>query len=714
MSDTVPPAGSTRRELLKGLAAAGIVGLLPRSLAQTAGASDAAGGQRRVLDYLESLARPDHGYAFADQQRSHLTPTFAAIACYRILGAEIPRRDRLIEFVRTHHPRELKKLEQERRIFEYQQIQALAWLGADLGEFRERIGAIVVPQNYYRQYERHGHPIFQSETGLVQCHALLGLPLERLAPAFTDYVRTRRRANGSYNNTPAAEGGDGHAMNTLWGLRAAQLLGGADELRAETTAWLQACQRSGGGFTYQPQPAFAGVEDVAYARAATVALRLLGAAPKNRDACVAWVLSLATADGGFSDRPGWQSNPLATYCALETLEALGALDVLESLRRPAARKRVALPPDLKIFSAQLEAHGTGSPAEAVALAAALKIDLWGAKNAKPGWIERAQAIARARGAPVQFFVANEEYGTWVDVPGLGTYSHTSDLFAPADADFGQPVKRPEATSWREYRDTRIAEVMRARGRFFWQFGENEEFVRLLLDDSVARGGFAAISTFHFGNPDFTNTEPFLHRWRGQIPWVALQDAHGSEPWWWSDMTAGYRTLFLGREPTWDAWLEALERNWTVAVRHDPVSRDETWMHAGSDDVLEFVRAHENAWRWWGESPAVRRPLASLVVLRPEDEFEQGRPDRGIALRLRCAWQLTQPAPHRELATFESLVVDGQEREPVLVEDRQPRAPNGADRYRLLTLGEVGVGPHSATAIVRNVKTGKREQITVAF
>jgi Uncharacterized protein conserved in archaea len=712
MSDALPPMLPTRRELLKGLAAAGVVGLLPRSFAQ--GASGVTGARTRVLDYLESLARPDDGYAFADQQRSHLTPTFATIACYRILGAEIPRRERLIEFVRTHHPRELKKLEQDRRIFEYQQIQALAWLGADLGEFREKIHAIVVPQTYLRQYERHGYPIFQSETGLVQCHALLGLPLERLAPAFTDYVRGRRRANGSYNNTPATEGGDGHVMNTLWGLRAAQLLGGADELRAETAAWLQACQRPGGGFTYQPEPAFAGVEDVAYTRAATVALRLLDAAPKNRDACVAWVLSLATADGGFSDRPGWQSNPLATYYALETLDALGALDALEQVRRPAPRKRTVLPANLKIFSAQVEAHGTGSPAEAVALAAALKIDLWGAKNAQPGWIERAQAIARERNAPVQFFVANEEYGTWVDVPGLGTYSHTSDLFAPAGVDFGTAVKSAEATNWREYRDTRVAEVMRARGRFFWQFGENEEFVRLLLDDSVERGGFAAISTFHFGNPDFTNSEPFLQRWRGKIPWVALQDAHGSEPWWWSDMTAGYRTLFLGTEPTWDAWLEALERNWTVAVRHDPVSRGETWMHAGSEEVLEFVRARENTWRWWGESPPARRPLASLVVIRPEDEFEQGRPDTGVALRLRCAWAATQHAPHRELATFESLVVDGQVREPVLVEDPQRRAPNGADRYYLLTLGDVGAGPHSATATIRDVKSGKQEEITVAF
>mgnify|MGYP000095912231 CR=1 FL=1 len=156
-------------------------------------------------------------------------------------------------------------------------------------------------------------------------------------------------------------------------------------------------------------------------------------------------------------------------------------------------------------------------------------------------------------------------------------------------------------------------------------------MRALLDDSVERGGFAAISTFHFGNPDFTNSEPFLHRWRGQIPFIGLQDAHGNEPWWFADQTTGYRTLFLAEAPTWDGWLKALKENWVVAVRHDEMSRGETWMHSGSDEVRDFVQARENEWRWWsGEQGKSYRPMASLVALRPEDEFEVGRPAQGVA------------------------------------------------------------------------------------
>src|SRR5207237_6783708 len=124
---------------------------------------------------------------------------------------------------------------------------------------------------------------------------------------------------------------------------------------------------------------------------------------------------------------------------------------------------------------------------------------------------------------------------------------------PAGSNFGPSVADKGTLSWEEYRRQRLDPLQKANGHLVWQFGENEELVRLYLDDSLARGGYAAISTFHFGNPDFTNSEPFLYRWRGRIPFVALQDAHGPEPWWFSDMTTGFRKLFLATEPTWDGW-----------------------------------------------------------------------------------------------------------------------------------------------------------------
>jgi hypothetical protein len=670
------------------------------------------GALEEIARYLETLAREDGGYGWEDQAHSHLTPTYAVIGSYRALKIEVPRKDRVAAFVRDHHPAQLKKLEQERRVFDFQQAQALAWLGEDAPEIREKVRGWKQPVAYMKAYEQHGWPVFQSELGAFHCRKLFGLPLDDLAPHFIGYLDLRRRENGSFNNAPAADGGDGHVMNTWWGLQALDVLGRATEKKETTVEWLRACQRETGGFTWQPKPEFAGVEDIAYAWAALRALKLFSAAPRDRDACLAWIRSLVNADGGFSDRPGWLSNPLATFYALEALDALGSLHPLADLARRPAPSRRALPDGLKVYSAQLEAHGQGSPAEALDLARALRIHLWGAKNATPEWLATAQALANAQKVPVTFFVSNEEYGTWVNIPGFGTYSHTSDVIGPAKADIGPALAKQGAVTWPQFREQRLDALHRGRGRLVWQFGENEELVRLFLDDSVERDGFAAISTFHFGNPDFTNSEPFLHRWRGQIPFVALQDAHGPEPWWFADMTTGFRTLFLGTEPTWDAWLHALKENWVVAVRHDALSRQKTWMHSGSREVLEFVRAREDDWRWW-DNPAVARPLVSLVAVKPGAVFEAARPESGVMLRVRCAWENTpQGIAKTPITELVKLTVDGAEVTPALVQKK--KGPGYADIFHQFHFAAPAPGQHTATATFRVLGKDDEQQRSIAF
>ena len=702
-----------RRDMLKAITAASLsTAVLPEV---TLAAKSPTRNSPSVLQYLKGLSRADGGFAWEDQESSHLTPTFAVIGCFYLLKQSPPDKKRLAEFVRKHHPTQLKKLEQERRVFEFQQIQSLVWLGEDTSELREKIRAWTKPLTYLKQYEQHGYPLFQSEISVFACRALLGLPLDALSPHFTDYLDSRRRENGSFNNTPASDGGDGHVMNTWWGLQALNVLGRSEEKKRETVAWLRACQLPEGGFTFQPNPQFGGVDDVTYTWAAVRALKLLDATPANPEGCVAYLRSLENVDRGYGDRPGWLSNPMATYRALDTFQALDAQAPLISNRHaPIKNKKPArsLPKHLKVFTIQLEAHGCGSPVEAVELARSLRIHLWGAKNAKPQWISCAQKIADEQKVPVKFFVANEEYGTWVNVPGLGTYSHTSDIIAPAGVDLGPSLANHGVVSWPEFRQKRLAPLQRANGRLIWQFGENEELVRMYLDDSLERGGFAAISSFHFGNPDFTNSEPFLNRYRGQIPFVALQDAHGAEPWWFADMTTGFRTVFLATEPTWEGWLNALENNWVVAFRHDAVSHFKTWMHGGSSEVLEFVRANERDWRWW-DNPQIQRPLISMVAVRPEDEFEAERPTQGVMLRVRCAHEnTTQGLPKNPLVEFAKLVVDGLEVSAKLVEKKKGGAL--VDSFRQFHLLDPAPGKHSAVVTARVVSTKAVLSKTIEF
>jgi hypothetical protein len=700
---------TSRRSVLATAAAIGssfLVGGCAHTPRKTTAIPSIPQWRRSLLAYLQSLARPDGGYAFVDQDRSHLTPTYAVIGCYQLLRQEIPNRKQLAAFVRDNHPSRLKKLEQERRAFEFQQVQALIWLGDDAADFRERILAWRQPLAYMKQYERHGYPIFSSEiSGAFICRQLLGIPLADLAPVFTDYLDSRRRDNGSFNNTPAADGGDGHVINTMWGLRALHALGRSPPSPQQLIEWLNNCQLPSGGFTYQPNPPFSGIEDIAYTRAALQSLKLVNASPPHPNKCASFIRTLFNSDGGFSDRAGWLSNPLATYYALDALDALGALDYwTANLPRPTGS--VPLPANLKIFSAQFEAHGQGSPIEAVELAAALKIHLWGAKNAKSEWLTTAQSIADNRKIPLKFFTSNEEYGTWVDVPGLGSYSHTSDIIAPAGAEIGASLSNQPAVTWPQFKERRLASLENANGRLIWQFGENEELVRLFLDDTLPSRdphktiGYAAISTFHFGNPDFTNSEPFLNRWRGQIPFIALQDAHGPEPWWFGDMTTGFRTLFLAPDPSWEGFLEALRNNWTVAVRHDAPSGQKTWMHSGDDRVLQFIRRRESDWRWWN-NPSIRRPMVSIIPIRPEDRFEVQKPETGLTIRVRCAWENTAQGQLRTPITeLIKLIIDGNPVAPTLISTKAPRGNFLADHYHYFHIDNPTPGPHFAEAVVK--------------
>lgn len=698
----------SRRKVIKFMVASGLTSFLARPIH---GQTEPSSGIDSLLAYLESLRKPEGGYAWQGQKIPHLTPTLYAIGCYHALGIEPPRKRELVEFVWSHHPQKVWPLSERRFIFNYQHLQALVWLGEDVSSLRDAFTELKAPRGYNKRYEKHGYPYFQAEIKHFQSCNLLGLPT--LGESFVEYLDTRRRKNGSYNTTLASDGGDGNILNTWWGLEALNVLDRVKEKRTSTIRWIQKCQMQGGGFTHQPDPQLGGWDDVAYTWAAVKALNLLGSQPKDKEGCIRYLSSLANADGGFSDRPNWLSNPMATYYAVDALTHLAIKDYGSVKRRPAPRRK-GLPANLKVYSIQIESHGQGSPAETVALAKALKIHLWGAKNAKPGWRIKVEQLAREGNVPVTFFLADEEYGSWIDLPGTGTFSHIADIMAPADAEIGRSVVNESPVSWDTFRNRRLAQLQEGGGRLNWQFGQHEDAIRLFLDDSLMRPGYSAISTFHFGNIDFTTSEPFLHRWRGQLPFIALQDAHGKEPWWFCDQTEGMRTLFLGTDSTWEAWLKALNNNWVAAVRHDYRTKYETWIHSGSDEVTEFVEQRELDWRWW-DNPDIGRPMVSMVEVRPEDAFEVGRPDAGVNLRIRVAHRNTNHGILKEpLAQFESLTVNGETVSPHLVSIPSTRSPDALeDQYYLYSIPP-SAGHCQATGVARILENGERVSQTIEF
>jgi hypothetical protein len=643
--------------------------------------------RRKVAAYLEQHRRGDAGYGWAGDVTPQLTPTFAVVGCYQLLGMPVPDREKVATFVRTKYPmQEARRKDRPLWRFDWEQVQTLLRLEEPIESFRDLASTWTKPAEFTKTYELGGNPVFQHQAMAVLVRAWLKLPETE---EWRAYFLARRRKNGTYNTTPASDGSDGHLMNTLWGRLASEALGAIEAAPAE---WIRQCQLPSGGFTYHPKPSIGGVDDIIYT---WCALRI--AKPAQADRCGEWIESLFTPEGGFQDRPGGEPNPLATYYALDSLRLLDRTPKLTA--KPAARAKWSpIPSGARVFSIQVEAPGNGSPREAALMAKALGIHIWAAKNSPAGWLEAAQ---RAAGSDTLFAIANEEYGTYTEMPGLGCYSHLVDTLAPVGVYSGEQLpKKNFAYPWTEFRDTRIAALRHGRGRMVWQFNESEELTRMCLDEAVEKGTYGAIASFHFGNEDFLHTQPFLHRWYGRIPFVGLQDAHGGESWWWGNQLAGFTTLFVAREATWDSWLEALERQLVMSVRHDAISGWKTELAGGSPALRDFVMQREREWRWWDEAgKSSRRPVGALVLLRAGLPFEVAAPSEGAALRLRLwAENTTQGLPREARTELVELRVDGRAVKPVLKESRE-------DRYFLHEFAETP-GAHRAEADVRVLESGR--------
>jgi len=673
-----------------------------------------------VLNYVHTkVQKADGGFGWEDQYDGHIAPTFAATGILYHLNALPKERDRekLIGFIRTHHPQ--KGVNKEAgpsgapvTNLTYYQMQSLEWLGGDLSEFKDQVKEWKTQAGNLYNYEKGKNPVLSLEVMTPVCQHLLG---ESPSAEIIPYLLERRRSNGSFNNTPALDESDGNILNTYWSMRALQLLKYSDLKSPLATKWIQSCQVANGGFTWQPDPKIGATDDVAYTWAALKSLEMLDVKPNDKRGCVDYLLSLQNEDGGFGNQPGLPSTPMATFYAIEALKSLNALS---ELRRPRAATVATADsqPDLsglKIFTVQFQAHGNGSPSEAVTLADKLDIHLWGAKNASPEWIKTAQAKADELKVPVKFFHANEEYGKYVTVDGLGSFSHILDPIFPA----GGPSKSDRSEIIYSYDDwsmNYVQPLIKKKGGIILQIANNEPMARILLDESLkTSGAYAAISTIHFSQ-NFLFFLPYLNQYRHRLPFIALQDAHGPEAWWWLNELNAYRTLFLAHEPTYEGLMEALKNNWIVAVRHDEVSLNKTRMLGGAPGVQEFVRSRPSDWQWWNsDTHKASHPNAVITVVTPEDSLEVARPEQGISIRVRGWWKSNRQFLKEPVYQLEQLIVDDQDVHANYVETKDQRG-NLVDSYYVYNLNRLPAKEVRIDAVMRNLATGDSETLRTIY
>lgn len=685
-----------------------ITSLTQRVKAQASWRADA-------IKYIDTkILKTDGGYGWEDQPDSHTTVCFATVGTLYDLNALPQDKAKLAEFIRTHHPQRGPNHEagpsgSDLRNLTYEQIQAILWLGGDVASFTDDVSKWKTQAGLLANYEDHKYPVMYQEAMIPVCQKLVNVPLTD-RDAYISYYQSHRRVNGSFNGSPTEAGGDGNILNTLWALRAMDALNAPKDKTAETIAWLQNCQLKNGGFTHQPNATIGADDDVIYTWAGIKALQMLGAKPKNVQAAISYLISLHSADGGFGDRPGIHSTPLATYYAID---ALKMLDGFAALAKAPAPKPIAEPkPDFKeykVYSVQFQAQGGGSPREAVMLAEKLHIQLWGAKYPVKGWIEEAQRIAKQRKVPVTFFIADEPHDNDVTIDGMGSFNHVLDYIAPSK----DPIHYADNAPYAELKNTTLKQLKEVNGGMLLQVANNEPLARILLDESLNSGlGYLGISTVHFGQ-NFAFWLPYIMEYRYRYPLVTLQDAHGIEAWWWANELTNHRTLFIAKEPTYEAMVTALKNNWTVGIRHDTLSSFKTRMFGGTEAARKFVAANEAGWKWWNAPDQSVRPQVAITVIGKDDALEAGKPESGLNIRVRTRWMSNRETLKAPAVTLQQLKVDGK---AVAVKDTVIKTKRNtiADAYSIYNWGNPAKGTHKIEALIQDVLSKATQTYTETY
>lgn len=680
-------------------------------------------GKTAVMNYVnQNLAKGDTGFGWEDQPDRHLTPTYAAIGIMHHLNELPADASRLTDFVRTHHPqrnpqnREAGNSGTELRNLVYQQVQSLLWLGDDVSDFKTEVARWESQAGKGANFELHDYPAFMQEMMTPVVRNLLEMPQDERIVA---YLKERRHDNGSYNNAPSDKGGDGNILNTWWGVYAWSLLRETDELKAETGDWVKLCQMENGGFTHQPDPTIGVNDEISYTWAAVKTLDLLGLEPNNRDAVIRYLLSLQNPDGGFGNRPALPSTPMSTFYAIDALKTLNTLSSLESEQvnyNPDYYSEGKDYSDYKIYTAQFQAPGSGSIREAVMLADSLNIHLWGAKNAEREWILAAQKMADKKDVPVTFFHSNEDYGKHVTVDGMGIFNHLFDPIFPVERNYKSERwtgREQYIYSWQSFTEDYVEPLLNDNGALLWQVSHNEPLTRLLLDESVNNGGYVAFSSVHF-NQNFLFWLPHLYQYRDQLSIIALQDFHGSESWWWTNELVHYRTLFLAKEPTYDAMLNALKNREVVTVRHDELTSFSTRILGGAPGVQDYILSKKEEWKWWdNETQELNHPWASLTILKPDDKFEKGKPEMGISIRIRCWWMGPRQTLQEPMVDLVHLKINGDEVYPDKVEEMNNQG-NRTDVYYIYNWADIPPGEYKIEATLKKINEATEKSLKLSY
>jgi len=426
------------------------------------------------------------------------------------------------------------------------------------------------------------------------------------------FLLARQLPNGAFVDAYRSEhvtAADAHAVATAQAVFALRALGDEVPNARAVVAWLQSCQAESGGFRWHPDnPAPSNQPDVWYTWAAVRALAMLGAKPRDPAACLTWLNSLQNPDGGFGDRPGWNSRLYSTYYAVHALHALtGDARTAITRKTVSAWRRVIPEGRYSIFQAYLKSP-RGGP-EMVETARSLRLNLLAIKDNSPGApqvpVTVARAYAQEKRYPLEIVSCPEQYAHRLRWRGGHPAHHVANYIIPPDLSAQARAQLAAADAagrqglpWVEYGARVIGPIVRLGSLFYPELDYEMMNAYMVYDDGLEGGpGYTAL-VGALGWPvwDWVRMFPYRERWAGRLPMVADGDAHGDIVKWREPLDR-QRMLYLARHHDLASFLEACRAGRTVCVIRTGPNKDELALY-GDPAVVDYVKRHQPDWQWW--------------------------------------------------------------------------------------------------------------------
>ncbi len=581
-----------------------------------------------AITYLLSCQKENGAFGPIDQEYSDLAWNYPAVHALLLLGADIPR---VVDCLRNGQWAAFRHKDSHPTNLHwdlYQRAHLNLLLAPKIPEARANVfasqkgdGIIELGKHWKLQYvDRklrfygpYGLGVFHDLSSLwYMTRALTSLDgrIDNVEVA-KEFVRSRQCANGGFVNAYRVDSRpretDAHVVITYHAVMTLKALGLPVPKSRACIDWIRSTQTPSGGFGWSPtHDSPSNRPDVWYTWAAVRALDALGSEPEDAEACIRWINSLQNQDGGFGDRPGWNSRLYSTYYAVHALKILAG-----NARQGISRKEVASTPEraipegkYSIFQAHLKspAVAKGSQSQMVEGVRQMRLHLVGAKTHN---VDEARAYVKRKGYVLDVVACPENYHHNLRWLGGQPANHISNWIIPPEMTEEERLTFNAADQagkkglpWSEFKE-QVTRPMLAMGTLIYpEMDYSMVNAYMVYDDGLdGQSGYNAIELGTGWPPwDWVRHFPYRERWIGKLPAVADGDAHGDLAEWGGRLDK-MRILFIAAKHDLPHFLEALRNQRSVcAIRDENVASGVVLY--GSAATVDYIKKHRRQWQWW--------------------------------------------------------------------------------------------------------------------